>query len=138
MFEFNKTMSRLRTYYSVKTNVELAKKLDIDYNTIKGWGSRKKVAIATILERLHGEPINITWLVTGKGEMRIGDSDEILDAMSKIQGALEGTLDPKIVSLISEDDKLQELVSLFPYATDEFIEQVIKRLKEFKSLSSFE
>ena len=136
MFEFDETMGRLRTYHGVKTNTELAKKLDIDYNTVKGWGSRKKVAIATILERLQGEPINLTWLVTGKGEMRIGDSDEILDAMSKIQKALEGALDPKIVSLISEDDKLQELVSLLPYATVEFTEQVINRLKEFKNLSN--
>ena len=135
MFEFDKTMGRLRTYFGVKTNTELSKKLNIDYNTIKGWGSRKKVAIATILESLQGEPINITWLVTGKGEMRIGDSDEILDALGKIQGALEGTLDPKIVSLIGEDNKIQELVSLLPYATDKFTEQVIERLKEFKKLS---
>jgi len=135
MFEFNEIMGRLKTYYAASTNKEVAKKLAIDYNTMKGWGSRKKVAISTIIELLGDEPINLTWLIHGKGNMKIGESDEILDALSKIELVLEKNIDPKIISLISEDEKLQELVSLLPYATDEFTEQLIHRLEEFKKLS---
>ena len=135
MFEFNEIMGKLKEYFGVKTNAEVARKLGIDYNMIKSWSTRKKVVIGTVIELLKDEPINLTWLIYGKGNMRIGESDDILDALSKIELVLEKNIDPKIISLISEDEKLQKLVSLLPYATDEFIEQLIQRLTEFKKLS---
>jgi hypothetical protein len=135
MFEFSKIMSRLRNYYGVKTNTEVASKLNIDYNTIKGWGSRKKVAISTIIELLGDEPINLTWLVHGKGNMKIGESDDILNALTKIELVLQKDIDPKIIDRISEDKNLQKLLSLLEYAPDEFIDQIISRLEEFKKLS---
>jgi len=135
MFEFKTIMGRLRTYFDVKTNKEVVNKLDIDYNTMKGWGSRKKVAISTIIELLGDEPINLTWLIHGKGNMRIGESEEILDALSKIELVMQTEVDPKIIEQISESKQLQELLSLLNYAPDEFTEQIIQRLKEFKKLS---
>jgi len=135
MFEYRVIMGRLCAYFDVKTNKEVAEKLGIDYNTIKGWGSRKKVAISTIVELLGDEPINLTWLIHGKGNMKIGESNDILSALSKIELVMNENMDPKIIEHISENKQLQELLSLLSYAPDDFIEQVIQRLKEFKKLS---
>jgi len=135
MFEFNTTMERLKEYFAVKTNADVARKLGIDYNQIKGWSTRKKVTVANLLEYLKDEPINLTWLVHGKGNMRIGESDDILNAITKIELAFEKDIDPKIIERISEDEKLQKLLSLLEYAPNEFLEQIISRLEEFKKLS---
>jgi len=67
--------------------------------------------------------------------MKIGESDDILNALSKIELVLDKEIDSKIIEHISESEKLQELLSLLPYAPDEFTEQIIQRLKEFKNLS---
>jgi len=136
MFEFNEIMGKLKEYFEVKTNAEVARKLDIDYNMVKSWSSRKKVVIGTVIELLKDEPINLTWLVYGKGNMKIGESDDILNALSKIELVLDKEIDSKIIEHISESEKLQELLSLLPYAPDEFTEQIIQRLKEFKNLSN--
>ena len=138
MFNFQTIMGRLRTYFGIKTNKGVADKLGIEYNAMKGWGSRKKVAISTIIELLGDEPINLTWLIHGKGNMRIGESEEILDALSKIELVMQKKVDPKIIEQISEDEQLQELLSLLSYAPDDFIEQIIQRLKEMKKLSNIE
>lgn len=135
MFDFQTIMGRLRTYFGIKTNKGVADKLGIEYNAMKGWGSRKKVAISTIIELLGDEPINLTWLIHGKGNMKIGESEEILDALSKIELVMQTEVDPKIIEQISESKQLQDLLSLVNYAPDEFIEQIIQRLKEFKKLS---
>ena len=136
MFEFQTIMSRLRTYLDAKTNKEVAEKLGIDYNTIKGWGSRKKVAISTIMELLEDEPIDFTWLIRGKGNMRIAEDPDIINSLSKVELAMQEEIDPQIISKISEDKQLQEMLSLLKYAPDDFIEQIIKRLKGFKKLSN--
>lgn len=135
MFEFNEIMGKLKEYFDVKTNAEVARKLGIDYNMIKSWSTRKKVVIGTVIELLKDEPINLTWLIYVKGNMRIGESDDILNALSKIELVLEKDVDPKIIEQISDNKKMQDLLSLFKYAPDEFIEQIIQRLKEFKKLS---
>jgi len=136
MFEFRIIMSRLHTYFNVKTNKEVAEKLGIDYNTIKGWGSRKKVAISNIIELLKDEGISLTWLVHGKGNMRTGKDDDVLSALAKLELKMGKEIDPKIIEQISRDEQLQELLSLLSYAPDDFIEQIIQRLKEFKKLSN--
>jgi len=136
MNNYKEIMERLKLYFEVSTYVKVAEKLDISYDTVKSWSSRKKVVIETLLEHLTDEPINITWLLTGKGTMRLSESEILLNDISKIESAFNSSIDPMLLNKIGESEKLQELIGLLEFSTDEFLEQVILRLKEFKNLSN--
>jgi len=79
--------------------------------------------------------ISIDWLFTGEGKMKLSESEILLNDISKIESAFNSSIDPKLLDKIADSRKLQELIGLLEFAPEEFLEQVIKRLKEFKSLS---
>jgi len=117
MYEFNEIMGRLKQYFEVSTNKKVGELLDLDYNTLKSWSSKKKVVIQTLLVHLKDKDINITWLLTGKGSMRLNNDDIA------------------IADMIESNKDLQTIISLISYAPDEFVQQIIKRLEQFKEMS---
>ena len=62
-------MDRLKTYFKLNSDRQVAEKLGINYNTIKTWGNRKKIPMDTLLNKLQNETIDLNWLLTGEGEM---------------------------------------------------------------------
>ena len=136
MNDYKEIMERLKLYFEVSTYIKVAEKLDISYDTVKSWSSRKKVVVETLLQHLVDEPINLTWLLTGKGKMRLSESEVLLNDITKIESAFNSSIDPKLLDKISDSPKLQELIALLEFAPEEFLEQVIKRLKEFKNMSN--
>ena len=117
MYEFNEIMGRLKQYFEVSTNKKVAELLELDYNTLKSWGSKKKIVVQTLLTHLEGKDINITWLLTGKGSMRLSNDDIA------------------IADMIEKNTDLQKIIGLISYAPDEFVQQIIKRLEQFKEMS---
>ncbi len=135
MNDYKEIMDRLKLYYNVSTYIKVAQKLDINYDTVKSWGSRKKIVVETLLQHLLNEPINITWLLTGKGNMKLSDSEQLLNDISKIEQVFNNSIDPILLDRISNNEDLQILIELLEYAPDAFIKQIILRLKKFKELS---
>ncbi|MGB3988506.1 MAG: helix-turn-helix domain-containing protein [Minisyncoccales bacterium] len=128
-------MERLKLYYGVSTYSDVAHKLNISYDTVKSWSSRKKVVTDTLLNCMRDEPINVNWLLYGDGKMKISELEQLEYDIEKIEQAFNNSLDPKILKSISESEHLQKLISLFAYAPEEFILQIIKRLEQFKEMS---
>ena len=135
MNNYKEIMERLKLYYGVSTYSDVAQKLQISYDTVKSWSSRQKIVTDTLLHCMRDEPVNINWLLYGGGKMRLSELEQLEYDIEKIEQAFNNALDPKILKNISENENLQKLISLFPYAPEEFIAQLIKRLEQFKELS---
>lgn len=128
-------VERLKKVYGKETDTALADAMHISKNTISGWKNREAIPMSVLSRVAHKEGIHIEWLLTGKGKMHTTDFDLFECDISKIEQAFNNALDPKILKNISENENLQKLISLFPYAPEEFIAQLIKRLEQFKELS---
>jgi len=135
MYEFNEIMGRLKEYFEVSTNKRVGELLGLDYNIIKSWSSRKKIVIETLLHSLRDKNININWLFTGNGNMKLSESEILLNDISKIESAFNNSIDPMLLEKIANNPELQRVINLLDYAPDEFISQIISRLEKFQELS---
>ena len=63
MNDFRKIFDKLKLFYGVSSDKKVAEILNINYNTVKTWGNRKKVALETLLNSLQNETIDINWLL---------------------------------------------------------------------------
>jgi len=79
--------------------------------------------------------VSIDWLLTGNGNMKLSESEILLNDISKIELAFNSSIDPLLLEKISNSTKMQELINLLEYAPDKFIEQIIVRLKEFQEMA---
>ena len=66
MNDFRVIFDKLKLFYGVSTDKKVAEKLNINYNTVKTWGNRKKVALEKLLDSLQNETIDINWLLKGE------------------------------------------------------------------------
>lgn len=128
-------VERLKKVYDKKTDTALADAMNISKNTISGWKNRGVIPMSVLSKVAQNESIYIEWLLTGKGKMHTTDYDLLEYDIEKIEQAFNNSLDPKILKSISESEHLQKLISLFAYAPEEFILQIIKRLEQFKEMS---
>lgn len=128
-------VQRLKKVYGKETDTALADAMHISKNTISGWKNRDAIPLSVLNKVAQNEHVHIEWLLSGKGKIYTTDHDLLEHDISKIEQIFNNTLDPKILKNISESESLQKLVSLFPYAPEEFVVQLIKRLEQFKELS---
>lgn len=66
-FAISEIIERLKTFFCVQQNNDLAVLLGINQSTISTWKSRNTIDWDLIIAKC--EKINLNWLVTGKGEM---------------------------------------------------------------------
>lgn len=67
-------LDRIKRFYGLKGNADLARFLGVAPNTITNWYARKTFDIDTIYTKCVN--IDINWLLTGKGDMLQSDSKE--------------------------------------------------------------
>lgn len=128
-------IERLKKVYGKSTDTSLAGAMYISKNTISGWKKRNAIPISVLNKVAQNEGLYLEWLLTGKGKMKLSELEQLEYDIEKIEQAFNNSLDPKILKSISESEHLQKLISLFAYAPEEFILQIIKRLEQFKEMS---
>lgn len=128
-------VERLKKVFNVKTDIALAEALHVSKNTISAWKGRDGIPITALNKVARNENVHIEWLLDGVGRMDIADTELLEYDIKKIEHTFNNSLDPKILKVISKNDNLQKLISLFGYAPDEFIMQIITRLEKFKEMS---
>lgn len=128
-------VERLKKVYGKETDTALADAMHISKNTISGWKNREAIPMSVLSKVAQREGVHIEWLLVGKGKMYTTSHDLLECDMEKIEQVFNYTLDPKILKNISESQTMQKLISLLPYASEEFLLQVIKRLEQLKELS---
>ncbi|MDT8338554.1 MAG: helix-turn-helix domain-containing protein [Sulfurimonas sp.] len=128
-------IERLKKIYSKSTDTALANAMSVSKNTISGWKKRNAIPMGFLSKVAQNEGVSIEWLLSGKGKMKQTDLELLEYDMTKIEQVFNNQLDPKILKSIADNENLQKLISLFAYAPEEFILQIIKRLEQFKEMS---
>jgi hypothetical protein len=135
MSEFREIFDRLKEYFGLSSDKDVADRIGLNQETMKSWSTRKKVVVKTLMEKMKDEPINFNWLFNGIGMPKISEADLLLSDISRMERAINCRLDAKLIEKISGNEKLVELVMLLPYAPGYLVDSLISRLKEIKRLS---
>lgn len=67
-------LERLMTVFAVDSDSELARKLDVNRQTLGSWRSRQSIPYALCVNVSEAEGVSLDWLLTGEGAMLRGGS----------------------------------------------------------------
>ncbi|WP_321851122.1 helix-turn-helix domain-containing protein [Pseudomonas paraveronii] len=67
-------LDRLMTVFAVDSDSELARKLDVNRQTLGSWRSRQSIPYALCVNVSEAEGVSLDWLLTGEGAMLRGMS----------------------------------------------------------------
>lgn len=67
-------LERLMTVFAVDSDSELARKLDVNRQTLGSWRSRQSIPYALCVNVSEVESVSLDWLLTGEGSMLRGVS----------------------------------------------------------------
>ncbi|MCT9825203.1 helix-turn-helix domain containing protein [Pseudomonas sp. KHB2.9] len=67
-------LERLMTVFAVDSDSELARKLDVNRQTLGSWRSRQSIPYALCVNVSEAEGVSLDWLLTGEGAMLRGVS----------------------------------------------------------------
>jgi len=67
-------LERLMTVFAVDSDSELARKLDVNRQTLGSWRSRQSIPYALCVSVSEAEGVSLDWLLTGEGTMLRGVS----------------------------------------------------------------
>ncbi|ASV36148.1 hypothetical protein CI807_08140 [Pseudomonas sp. NS1(2017)] len=67
-------LERLMTVFSVDSDSELARKLDVNRQTLGSWRSRQSIPYALCISVSEAEGVSLDWLLTGEGTQARGIS----------------------------------------------------------------
>jgi hypothetical protein len=65
-------LERLMNVFAVDSDSELARKLDVNRQTLGSWRSRKTIPYALCVSVSESEGVSLDWLLTGEGTMMRG------------------------------------------------------------------
>ncbi|MBX7277965.1 helix-turn-helix domain containing protein [Pseudomonas sp. ERGC3:05] len=74
-------LERLMTVFSVDSDSELARKLDVNRQTLGSWRSRQSIPYALCISVSEAEDVSLDWLLTGEGTMVRGISAPIAETV---------------------------------------------------------
>lgn len=106
---------------------EMAKKLDSSLGALQSYEAGKSVPGGNVLEALARLGINVNWILTGEGEIRIGDkpkqfknNDDLKNTLLTILNAIESaeTLNLCPVSSLTPKERTALIYSMLVYAED--------------------
>ncbi|AZE54031.1 hypothetical protein C4K03_1862 [Pseudomonas synxantha] len=69
-------LERLMTVFAVDSDSDLARKLDVNRQTLGSWRSRQSIPYALCVNVSEAEGVSLDWLLTGEGSMCRGVSAE--------------------------------------------------------------
>jgi hypothetical protein len=67
-------LERLMTVFAVDSDSELARKLEVNRQTLGSWRSRQSIPYALCVNVSETEGVSLDWLLTGEGAMSRGGS----------------------------------------------------------------
>lgn len=72
-------LERLMTVFSVDSDSELARKLDVNRQTLGSWRSRQSIPYALCINVSEAEGVSLDWLLTGEGTLVRGISASVAE-----------------------------------------------------------
>ncbi|WP_397451580.1 helix-turn-helix domain-containing protein [Pseudomonas sp. NA-150] len=66
----NAVLERLLSIYGLETDSDLARKLDVNRQTLGSWRSRNSIPYSLCIKVCEAESISLNWFFAGEGPMR--------------------------------------------------------------------
>lgn len=111
-------LERLMTVFAVDSDSELARKLDVNRQTLGSWRSRQSIPYALCVNVSESEGVSLDWLLTGEGAMLRGGSaapsvspgtSPQEDAILALFRSLEETDRREIQSAVEEKKRIRDI-----------------------------
>ncbi|MDO4235606.1 MULTISPECIES: helix-turn-helix domain-containing protein [Pseudomonas] len=111
-------LERLMMVFAVDSDSELARKLDVNRQTLGSWRSRQSIPYALCVNVSEAEGVSLDWLLTGEGRMLRGDAvgnaelsviSPQEDAILALFRALEETDRREIQSAAEEKKRIRDI-----------------------------
>ena len=111
-------LERLMTVFAVDSDSDLARKLDVNRQTLGSWRSRQSIPYALCVNVSEAEGVSLDWLLTGEGTMLRGVSagraespatNPQEDAILALFRSLEETDRREIQSAAEEKKRLRDI-----------------------------
>lgn len=67
MRKIDPILNRLRYHYGIKKDIELCKKIGINYGAFDSWKSRDKIPLKRLEEISEKENLSLDWIIKGEG-----------------------------------------------------------------------
>lgn len=74
-------LERLMTVFSVDSDSELARKLDVNRQTLGSWRNRQSIPYSLCVSVSEAEGVSLDWLLTGEGTMARGISAPVAETV---------------------------------------------------------
>ncbi|KAF0863945.1 helix-turn-helix domain-containing protein [Pseudomonas sp. LD120] len=111
-------LDRLMTVFTVDSDSELARKLEVNRQTLGSWRSRQSIPYALCVNVSEAEGVSLDWLLTGEGAMLRGVSAATAespvtnaqeDAILALFRSLEETDRREIQSAAEEKKRIRDI-----------------------------
>ncbi|XKU39203.1 helix-turn-helix domain-containing protein [Pseudomonas [fluorescens] ATCC 17400] len=111
-------LERLMTVFAVDSDSELARKLDVNRQTLGSWRSRQSIPYALCVSVSEAEGVSLDWLLAGEGAMLRGvstsDAETTVnnpqeEAILALFRALEETDRREIQSAAEEKKRIRDI-----------------------------
>jgi len=111
-------LERLMTVFAVDSDSELARKLDVNRQTLGSWRSRQSIPYALCVNVSEAEGVSLDWLLKGEGAMLRGTSTASAastsnssqeDAILALFRSLEETDRREIQSAAEEKKRIRDI-----------------------------
>lgn len=85
MIEFREILIRLKEYYNLKNDKEIALKIGVEQQNITNWKNRNKIPYEELISLCLKENINIKYILTGDIEKKtINYKEELQKTIEKL------------------------------------------------------
>ncbi|WP_262417140.1 helix-turn-helix domain containing protein [Pseudomonas sp. SH10-3B] len=120
-------LERLMTVFAVDSDSELARKLDVNRQTLGSWRSRQSIPYALCVNVSEAEGVSLDWLLTGEGAMLRGGpvaptaspvTSPQEDAILALFRSLEETDRREIQSAAEEKKRIRDIEQRLKDLTD--------------------
>lgn len=120
-------LERLMNVFAVDSDSELARKLDVNRQTLGSWRSRQTIPYALCVSVSESEGVSLDWLLTGEGTMMRGAASETSvgsvtspqeDAILALFRSLEETDRREIQSAAEEKKRIRDIEQRLKDLTD--------------------
>lgn len=103
-------IKRIKDFFSIHTDTELSRKLDLTKSGLSSWKTRGSLDIALIKEKMPN--ISIDWLLTGAGEPSIKENPHsiIMDEIEKLKKSIYSPIHEGIIGKL---DNIKEPVEAY-------------------------
>jgi len=123
--DMTKVLARLKLFFDIKTDTDLANFLAVKQPTISNWQRRNTIDMECIISKCNNSLMNLDWLLTGRGSMYRSEGGAVQSVNGNGNTSVQGSERVKVEQAPQATQSVSELQKC-----KEEVERLHERLKE--------